>query len=126
LLPFCDGGKSACWVAAEAFEDAASAATGGGWIVGRPVLVPLTLKLSALRTRRATTDRLPETRTPAAPASTVPRGAIRLTSDGGESGVVSSAAMPAPVVAPASSGWTNRSGLIFTTTGGKFEEVFGP
>src|ERR1700738_903781 len=95
LLFDCDG--NACCVAAVAFDAVVSAATGGGGTVGTPIVVPCTWILKALSTCSAAMLRLPETRMPAAPASTVPRGATRLALPTGESGLVWITAMPAPV-----------------------------
>ncbi len=69
---------------------------------------------------------MPATRTPASPASTVPRGAIRNTSGAVTSGAGWKAAMPAPDTPPAESTSEVRFSSTLTTTGGKLAEVFGP
>src|SRR5579862_753492 len=70
--------------------------------VGTPTAVPPTWMLLAFATWSAATTRLPATRMPASPASTVPRGANRkaLLRSGSCPGNVTSAPIPAPVTKP--------------------------
>src|ERR1700744_1927091 len=95
--------ETACaiWDAAAAAEEPlVSAATLTAAEPGTPTVVPLTLKLLELATWKAATNRLPDTRRPAAPESTAPRGGTRKTSGAATLGPGWNAAMPAPVTPP--------------------------
>src|ERR1700677_3840921 len=82
--------------------------------------------LKALRTCKATMLRLPETRTPAAPALIVPRGAIRLALPTGTPGSDCSVAMPAPDTCPLTSAAQTQSISHLYKGSGAETEVLAP
>src|SRR5882757_10841990 len=98
----------------------------GGGANGMPVTVPCDWMLKALATIRAATLRLPEVRMPAAPASTVPRGATRLALPTGTPGSDCSVAMPAPDTAPLMSAAQIQSRSQEYFGGGADTEVLAP
>src|SRR3984957_2247700 len=120
-------GSPACWVAAAALLVALSA-SGGVWVVGMPTVTPWTWMLKALSTNNAAMLRLPATRMPAAPASTVPCGATRLTLLllGSWPATVNSAPIPAPVTRPAGLTRQKPSMSQISCNGGNAAELFGP
>src|ERR1700722_827761 len=121
-------GKIAYCVAAVALDAVASAPTFGPCTVGMPTVVPWTWMLKALSTNRAAMLRLPATRMPAAPASTVPCGATRLTLLllGCWPATVNSAPIPAPVTRPAGLTLQKPSMSQISCNGGNAAELFGP